>query len=264
MKRPRFASRSTSVQKQQVGKRPHTTSTQPSHVKYQRIIIKISGEMLGSQTDPFNRQLLAYTAKQITECHRCGVKIGVVVGGGNLVRGRAMQWVGTINADQCGMIATVINGIIIHAYLQQHHIPSRLSSGIEVSGIVHRCSQQQDRSYYEAGSVLIFVGGTGNPLFTTDTAAALRAAEFDADIVIKATKVEGVHSADPEKTKKATLYRKLRYDEAISKNLKIMDLTAFDLCRNAGIPICVYNFAKYPLKSIIEGKDIGTLVTDGG
>jgi len=152
----------------------------------------------------------------------------------------------------------------LHAHLQQHHIPSRLSSGIDVSGIVPRCNQQDDRPHYDAGTVLIFVGGTGNPLFTTDTAAALRAAEFDADIVIKATKVEGVHSADPEKTKKATLYKKLRYEEAITKNLKIMDLAAFDLCRNTGIPICVYNFVKYPLKSVIEGKEIGTLVTNGG
>jgi len=264
MKKHRSSSRSTSRQNQRVEKSPRTTSALSPHVQYQRIILKISGEMLGGRAEPFNRQLLAYTVAQIAESHRCGVKIGVVVGGGNLVRGRAMQWLGSINADQCGMIATVINGIVIHAHLQQHRIPSRLSSGIDVSGIVHRCSQQDDRPHYDAGTVLIFVGGTGNPLFTTDTAAALRAAECDADIVIKATKVEGVHSADPEKTKKATLYKKLRYEEAIAKNLKIMDLAAFDLCRNAGIPICVYNFAKYPLKSIIEGKEIGTLVTNGG
>jgi len=264
MKKNRSASRSTSIQGRRAGKRPRVTPTRRSHVKYQRIILKISGEMLGSHAHPFDRQLLGYAVGQIAECHRCGIKIGVVVGGGNLIRGRAMQWLGTSHADQCGMIATVINGIVIQVHLQQHHIPSRLSSGIDVSGIVHRCSQQEDRPYYEAGTVLIFVGGTGNPLFTTDTAAALRAAEFDADIVIKATKVEGIHSADPEKTKKATLYKRLRYDEAISKNLKIMDLTAFDLCRNATIPICVYNFAKYPLKAIIKGQEIGTLVTNGG
>lgn len=264
MKKHRSASGSTSRQNQRGEKSPRTTSALSPRLKYQRIILKISGELLGGRAEPFNRQLLAYTVEQIAENHRCGVKIGVVVGGGNLVRGRVMQWLGSINADQCGMIATVINGIVIHAHLQQHPIPSRLSSGIDVSGIVHRCSQQEDRHHYDAGTVLVFVGGTGNPLFTTDTAAALRAAEFDADIVIKATRVEGVYSADPEKTKKATLYKKLRYEEAITKNLKIMDLAAFDLCRNAGIPICVYNFAKYPLKSIIEGEKIGTLVTNGG
>lgn len=264
MKKYHSASRSTSRQNRQVRKSPRTTAALSPRLKYQRIILKISGEMLGGRAEPFNRQLLAYTVAQIAESHQCGVKIGIVVGGGNLVRGRAMQWLGSINADQCGMIATVINGIVIHAHLQQHHIPSRLSSGIDISGIVHRYSQQDDRPHYDAGTVLIFVGGTGNPLFTTDTAAALRAAECDAEIVIKATKVEGVHSADPEKTKKATLYKKLTYEEAITKNLKIMDLTAFDLCRNAEIPICVYNFAKYPLKSIIEGKEIGTLVTNGG
>jgi uridylate kinase len=219
--------------------------------------------MLGSKADPFDQELLAYTSKQIAEAHHRGVKVGVVVGAGNLIRGRAMQWLGSISADQCGMVATVINGIVIHAHLQQQQIPSRLRSGIAVSGIVQRCSQE-DKPHYDAGTVLIFVGGTGNPLFTTDTAAALRAAEFDANIVIKATKVEGVHSADPEKTKNATMYKKLRYAEAIAKDLKIMDLAAFDLCRNAGIPICVYNFTKYPLTSIVEGQEIGTLVTNGG
>lgn len=256
------SSRQSSSKK--ITKKQKTRRSTSDRLQYHRIILKVSGEMLGGHHEPFSRSLLDYTVKQVIASHRCGVKIGIVPGAGNLVRGREMRWVDSISADQCGMVATVINGIIIRAHLQENNIPVRLSSGIEIPGIVNRCNKQDDRPYYDAGTVLILVGGTGNPLFTTDTAAALRAVEFDADIVIKATKVEGVYSAHPEKNQTAKLYKKLRFEQAIAKNLEVMDLAAFDICREAGIPICVYDFAKYPLESIVKGKKIGTLVTRGG
>lgn len=261
MKKQHSSIRSPSKQKT---KKQKTRRLKPDRLRYHRIILKVSGEMLGGHHEPFSRSLLDYTVKQVIANHRRGVKIGIVTGAGNFVRGREMKWLDSISADQCGMMATVINGIIIHAYLQKYNIPARLSSGIEIPGIVNRCNRQEDRPYYDAGTVLIFVGGTGNPFFTTDTAAALRAVEFDADIVIKATKVEGVYSAHPGKIRTAKLYKKLRFEEAIAKNLEVMDLAAFDICKEAGIPICVYDFAKYPLESIVKGKGIGTLVTRGG
>ncbi len=261
MKRQHSSKQSSS---KQITNKQKTRSSTRDRLRYHRIILKVSGEMLGGRHEPFSRSLLDYTVKQVIASHRCGAKIGIVTGAGNLVRGREMTWLDSVSADQCGIVATVINGIIIHAHLQKNKIPARLSSGIDISGIVNRCNRQEDRPYYDAGTVLIFVGGTGNPFFTTDTAAALRAVEFDADIVIKATKVEGVYSAHPEKVHTAKLYKKLRFEEAIAKKLEVMDLAAFDICREAGIPICVYDFAKYPLASIVKGKEIGTLVTRGG
>jgi len=233
-------------------------------LKYSRLILKISGEILGARKEIFELKSIDYIIKQIAAANRLGAKIGVVVGGGNLIRGREAKWLNKVDADICGMMVTIINGIIIHSRLCENNIPSKLSSGIEVSGVVKRCNKFEDLKVYESGGVLIFVGGTGNPLFTTDTAAALRAVEFGADVLIKATKVEGVYSTDPEKNRKAKLYRKLKFDQAIAKNLGVMDLAAFNICKESNIPICVYNLMKYPLSKIIKGEDIGTLITNRG
>lgn len=236
----------------------------PQSLKFNRCIVKISGEMLKGQRSLFDPCALDYISEQIKQVHSMGACIGVVIGGGNILRGRDVQWLNKIDADICGMLATVINGIMLHSKLHAHGIPVRLSSGIPVQGVVERCNPLSERHEYDSGTVIIFVGGTGNPLFTTDTAAALRAVEFKADIVVKATKVDGVYSADPEKTNHTQLYTRLTYDEAINRNLKVMDLAAFNICREANIPIHVYNLVKYPLASILTGSDIGTRVTNGG
>jgi len=230
---------------------------------YQRLILKISGEILGGRNSIFNIPAIDYIIEQIAAARNMGVKIGVVVGGGNLVRGRQISWLNKVDADLCGMMATVINGIVLHSRLLEHGITSRLCSSIEINGIIRRFNKFEDRKFYEKGEVLLFVAGTGNPLFTTDTAAALRAVELDADILIKATKVEGVYTADPKKDKKAKLFKTLTFKEAIAKNLAVMDLSAFKICKDAGVPICVYNLMKYPLSRIIKGDKIGTFITKG-
>jgi uridylate kinase len=249
-------------------KSPCNTGTDHTHtsinLKYKRCIVKISGEMLKSTSTLFDIPMLDYIAKQVQDAHLLGACIGIVIGGGNILRGREVGWLNKIDADNCGMLATIINGITLHSKLHTLGIPVRLSSGMPVQGVVDRCNPFNDRREFDCGTVFIFVGGTGNPLFTTDTAAALRAVEFNADIVIKATKVDGVYSADPERDKNATRYAMVTYDEAITKNLQIMDLAAFNICREANIPICVYGLTQHPLPYVITNGDIGTLVTDGG
>lgn len=244
-------------------KSPSTHSQKPKKLKYHRLILKISGEMFGTKRAFFDRKSIDYIVDQITTAKRMGTRIGVVIGGGNIMRGRETHWVNKVDADMCGMMATVINGIIIHSQLQKRSIPAKLSSGMDISGIVNRSNKFEDISFYDAGGLLIFLGGTGNPLFTTDTAAALRAVEFGADILIKATNVEGVYSSDPKKNHQAKLYKKLTFDEAITQNLTIMDLAAFKICKDSNIPICVYELMKYPLSNIIEGSHVGTLISKG-
>jgi uridylate kinase len=215
-------------------------STHKKNSVYKKIILKLSGEMLGTKGRLFDPAAIDYIVDQIAAAHRVGTKIGVVVGAGNIVRGRDTEWLDAVDADLCGMMGTVINGIVLSSFLQKNGIGSRLASGMEISSVVQRSNKFRDREFLEAGGILIFVGGTGNPLFTTDTAAALRAVEYGADIIIKATKVEGVFSADPLTHKKAQFYKHLTYDQAIEQHLTVMDTAAFTICRDAEIPICVY------------------------
>ena len=242
----------------------YTHRKQARKLHYKRIVLKISGETLGNKAEIFNKRTIDYIIKQIVEVKSLGVKMGIVVGGGNIIRGREDSWVVNVDADFCGMIATVINGIVLHSQLRKKNIQAKICSGLEVSGIAKRCNKFEEWWPYESGDVIIFVGGTGCPFFTTDTAAALRAMEFEADILIKGTKVEGVYSKDPKKNRKALFYRRLNFDDVIAKKLEVMDLAAFNICKEANIPICVYNFMRYPLRSIIKGKEIGTLITNGG
>jgi len=236
----------------------------PPKYKYQRLILKISGEMLGRGADQFHRPAIDHVVRQIASVQRAGIRIGIVVGGGNIVRGRAAGWLNRIPADYCGMTATVINGIVLQDLLDALGIKTRLSGGFGIRGLVEPFHPVEDRAFYDAGGVLIFVAGTGNPLFTTDTAAALRAVEMKAELLVKATKVEGVYSADPEKDKRAVLFSELDYETAIRKNLKIMDLAAFGICQESLIPICVYSLSKHALLDIVRGKRIGTIVRKGG
>lgn len=207
-----------------------------------------------------NSLVLQYITDQILSVNELGVKIGVVIGGGNIIRGKSQPYLDHIDADLCGMVATVINGIALYSYLKKKVDNVCLRSSFGISGLIEPFNKFKCIKIYDRGDILILTGGTGNPLFTTDTAAALRAAELSAEILIKGTKVEGVYSTDPRKNKKAKLYRDLEYQTAIDRNLNVMDITAFRICKEAKIPICVYNLMKYQLKKIVIGETIGTIV----
>ena len=235
----------------------------PKHQKYRRIILKLSGEFFGDQATPFNHATIDYAKAQIASAQKLGAKIGIVVGAGNIIRGRDATVLDKIDADLCGMMGTVINGLILSSVLKKAKHRVRLSSALGIEGIAERFNRTTDLAFYDSGGIIVFVAGTGNPLFTTDTAAALRAAQLNADLLIKGTKVAGVFSADPHKDQRAKFYRKLTPGQAIAENLKVMDLTAFNICREAHIPICVYNFMKHKLSDIIHGKNIGTIISGG-
>jgi uridylate kinase len=242
----------------------YTDSKKSRKLKYQRIILKVSGETFGEKTKIFNKDTIDYIVTQIVAVKSLGVKIGIVVGGGNIIRGREARWLDKVDADYCGMVATVINGIVLQSQLRSKNIRAHLCSSLEIRGVAPHCNRFENLNAYTSSDVLIFVGGTGNPFFTTDTAAALRAVECGTDILIKGTKVEGVYSSDPHKNRTATFYRRLTFDDVITKKLEIMDSAAFNICKEAHIPICVYNFMRYPLSRIINGEEIGTLITLGG
>jgi len=228
--------------------------------KYRRIILKISGEILGDKAGNFDPQVFSYLASEIFSIHKLGIRIGVVIGGGNIMRGGFTHWLNRIDADLCGMVATIINGIVLYSQLKKKGIEAYLRSNLEVKGVVERFNKLSDRELYDKGAVMIFVGGTGSPLFTTDTAAAIKASELDVDLLIKGTKVEGVFSDDPLKVKGAKFYRHINFKDVIEKNLKIMDTSAFNICKEANIPICVFNLMKYPLKKVVLGERIGTII----
>ncbi len=216
--------------------------------------------MLGSGRAPFQAGTLDYVARQVHDAAAAGARIGIVVGGGNIMRGKSAVWLDRIAADFCGMTATVINGIALQQFLTAAGLTVRLSGGMQITGLVDQYREVEDRRFYEDGGVPVFVGGTGNPLFTTDTAAALRAAQMRADLLIKGTKVAGVYSADPMRVPSARRYRTLSYEEAIRRDLGVMDQAAFGICREAGIPIYVYHFMKHRLIDVIAGGKVGTLV----
>lgn len=232
-------------------------------IRYHRIILKLSGEFFGGKGSIFNASTVEYTIDQIIQARQLGAAVGVVIGGGNIIRGRDTDYMDKIDADICGMIGTVINGIVLYSALKKRNQRVKLSSALAVGGIASAYNKFTDLEFYDAGGTVIFAGGTGNPLFTTDTAAALRAAEFGADLLIKGTKVAGVYSSDPNRNKRATFFRKLTYDQSIEKRLKIMDLAAFNICREAGIPICVYDFMQARLSDVLQGKTVGTIISGG-
>jgi uridylate kinase len=235
----------------------------PHHRKFHRIILKLSGEFFGSRETTFNESAIEYTVKQLTSIRELGVRVGVVIGAGNIMRGRDSRTTDRIDADLCGMMGTVINGMILYSMLKNTKHNVKISSAFAIDGITERFDRSKDLAYYNSGGIIVFVGGTGNPLFTTDTAAALRAAELNADVLIKGTKVPGVYSADPHRIKRAKLYKKLTFKQAIEKNLRVMDLTAFNICRETNIPICVYEFLTCKLSDVVSGQNIGTIISGG-
>lgn len=231
---------------------------------YRRVLLKLSGEALqGDHLFGIDASKLSRIAQEISGAAELGVEIALVIGGGNLIRGADLCAAGfdRIAADQMGMLATVINGLALRDALERKSIPVTLMSAFAIPSIADqydRCRAQQE---LKQGKIVIFSAGTGNPLVTTDSAAALRGIEIGADVVLKATKVEGVFDDDPIKNPKAERYLQLDYDEVISKRLGVMDLTAILLCQDHGLPLRVFNMNKQgALKRIMLGEDIGTLI----
>lgn len=243
---------------------PHLQSSVYMTLKYNRILLKLSGEaLIGEQKAGFDASVLESYAMQIKEIQDLGVKTGIVVGGGNIFRGISGQKKGfeRITGDYMGMLATVINGLAIQESIIQAGGKARVLTAIEMKPVGERYSKSLAEELFLLDYVLIFAFGTGNPFFTTDTAAALRANEMQADILLKGTRVDGVYSADPEKDPAAVKYDAITFDDAYQKGLQIMDLTAFTMCRENRLPILVFNMNHQGnLRKILEGENVGTLI----
>ena len=231
---------------------------------YKRILLKLSGEaLMGNDAYGINRETLAGIVAEIKSVVDLGVEIGVVIGGGNIFRGLAGSASGMdrATADYMGMLATVMNAMALQDAMRQAGLNSRVQSALNIEQVVEPYIRGKAIRYLEEGKVVIFGAGTGNPFFTTDTAAALRGSEIGAEIVLKATKVDGVYTADPKKDPQAKRYERVSFDEAIGRNLGVMDATALALCRDQKLPIKVFSiFKRGALRRIVLGEDEGTLV----
>lgn len=238
-----------------------------SDKKYKRILLKLSGEALtGSQSFGIDPKVLDAMALEIGQLVGIGVQIGLVIGGGNLFRGAELQQAGLdrVTGDHMGMLATVMNALAMRDALERSNISTQVMSSIPMSGVVDHYDRRKAIRALSNGDVVIFSAGTGNPFFTTDSAACLRGIEIDAEIVLKATKVDGVYTADPMKVSGAVKYERLSYDTVLEKKLEVMDLTAICLCRDHNMPLRVFEMSKYgALLSIVRGGSDGTLVEAG-
>ena len=232
--------------------------------KYKRILLKLSGEaLMGEDAYGINRQTIETIVQEIAAVARMGVEIGVVIGGGNIFRGVAPGAAGMdrATADYMGMLATVMNALALQDAMRRAGLDCRVQSALNIEQVVEPYIRGKAIRYLEEGRIVVFAAGTGNPFFTTDTAAALRASEVGAEIVLKATKVDGVYTADPKKDRAARRYDRLSFDEAIQRNLKVMDATALTLCRDQKLPVTVFSiFKKDALARVVAGQDEGTLV----
>ena len=232
--------------------------------KYKRILLKLSGEaLMGEDSFGINRQTIEAIVAEIAQVSRMGVEVAVVIGGGNIFRGVAPGAAGMdrATADYMGMLATVMNALALQDAMRHAGLASRALSALNIEQIVEPYIRGKAIRYLEEGKIVIFAAGTGNPFFTTDTAAALRGSEMGAEIVIKATKVDGVYTDDPKKNPRAQRYGRISFDEAITRNLKVMDATALTLCRDQKLPINVFSiFKKGALQRVIVGEGGGTLV----
>jgi uridylate kinase len=233
-------------------------------IKYKRILLKLSGEsLLGNESYGIDSQKLEEYASDIKSIIELGVQIGIVIGGGNIFRGLSGVDKGfdRVKGDSMGMLATVINSIALQSALENQDVPATVLTSIRMEPVGEYYTKQKAVDAMTNGKVVIIAGGTGNPFFTTDTASALRAAEINATVLFKGTRVDGIYTADPEKDKNATKFETISFDEAYNKNLKVMDLTAFTMCKENEIPILVFNMdVPGNLKKIILGENIGTLV----
>lgn len=234
-------------------------------IKYKRILLKLSGEALngGDKTQVIDFNILDRYALAVKGIVELGVEVAIVIGGGNIFRGASVEKSGIdrVQGDHMGMLATVINGMAVQSALEKHGVLSRLMSAIKMEQVCEPLIRRRAIRHLEKGRVVIFGAGTGNPYFTTDTTAGLRAIEIEAEVVLKGTRVDGVYTADPEKDPTATKYDKISFDEALSKNLKIMDMTAFTLCRENNLPIIVFDMNKPGnLLDLVLGEKVGTIV----
>jgi len=231
---------------------------------YKRILLKLSGEaLMGEDAYGVNRETIDRIVSEVKEVVELGVEVGVVIGGGNIFRGMAPAAAGMdrATADYMGMLATVMNALALQDAMRRQGLKSRVQSAINIEQVAEPYIRGKAMRYLEEGRVVIFAAGTGNPFFTTDTAAALRGMEMNVDIVVKATKVDGVYTDDPKTHPDAMRYQRVSFDEAIVKKLKVMDATALTLCRDQKLPICVFSIFKAgALKRVVLGEDEGTLV----
>jgi uridylate kinase len=233
-------------------------------LKYKRILLKLSGEaLMGDQQFGIQAPMLKHYALQIKSVVDLGVEVAVVIGGGNIFRGLSAgsSNIERVQGDYMGMMATVINGMAIQSALETEGIYTRLISAIDIRQIAEPYIRRRAIRHLEKGRVVIFSAGTGNPYFTTDSAAALRASEINADVILKGTKVDGIYTADPKKDPTATKFNTISFQDVISKNLNVMDMTAFTMCQENNMPIIVFDINNDDnLSKLVQGDDIGTLV----
>ncbi len=233
-------------------------------MKYKRILLKLSGEaLMGNRQYGIDPERLADYANQIKNVIDLGVEVAIVIGGGNIFRGVAGASTGMdrVQGDHMGMLATVINGLALQSALEDAEIPTRLQSAIKINEVAEPFIRRKAMRHLEKGRVVIFGGGTGNPYFTTDSAAVLRAIEIDADVILKGTRVDGIYTADPEKDSKATKFDFITFDDVLRKGLKVMDTTAFTLSQENELPIIVFDMNKQGnLLKVVSGETVGTRV----
>lgn len=234
--------------------------------KFKRVLLKLSGEALaGNKGFGIEPAIANQIADDIAEIHALGVQVGIVIGGGNMIRGASAQGVSRVAGDTMGMLATVINSIALREYLEAKNVPSRVLTAVRLDRAGEFFTPEYAIECLEKGTVVIIGGGTGNPYFTTDTAAALRCAEINADILLKATKVDGIYDSDPVKNPSAVRFDCISHADALAKELKVMDLTAFSFCQENDIDIIVFKLLeKGNLRRCIEGQSIGSIVKTGG
>ncbi|HTT56822.1 MAG TPA: UMP kinase [Opitutaceae bacterium] len=236
-------------------------------IKYKRIVLKLSGEVLrgGKSGDPIDAATLEHICAQVKEVHELGVRIGLVIGGGNIFRGQPgeQRGVDRTTGDYMGMLATVINGLALMDCLEKMGVVVRVQSAIPMNEIAEPFILRRALRHWEKHRVVIFVAGTGNPYFSTDTTAALRASEMHADIIMKATKVDGIYDKDPKKNPDAVKYDQIKFVDALRQRLTVMDSTAFSLCLDNNVPILVFNLAEpHIIRRAVQGEPVGTLVRD--
>lgn len=231
---------------------------------YKRILLKLSGEALsGEGSFGIDTNVLKLVAEEIEDIQALGVQMGIVIGGGNIFRGveASARGIDRTSADYMGMLATVMNSLALQNALENQGIPTRVQSAIEMKEIAEPFIKRKAMRHLEKGRVVIFACGTGSPYFTTDTAASLRAMEMQADVILKATRVDGVYDKDPVKEKDAIMFNKISYTEVLTRNLKVMDSTAVSMCRDNNLPLVVFNLEKKGnIRGVVCGKSIGTII----
>ena len=242
------------------------TSTKKQKAVYKRILLKLSGEaLLGAKSHGIDAETCASFAAQIKDVRDLGVQVALVVGGGNIFRGHVESKRFGLDqsvADYMGMLATVLNGLALQNALEQIDVPTRVMTALQMASIAEPYIRRRAMRHLEKGRVIIFVAGTGNPYFTTDTAAALRAKEINADVILKATKVDGIYTADPFTKKSARKYKKLKFIDVLTRKLKVMDSTAISMCMEHNLPIVVFNLKQEGnIKKVVLGEPIGTMVS---